>query len=98
MRQTGTDAKKGQKNETLREERRGYRKDLGYKQIPEGSRKFGAETLSKEVAEAASTRASILYRGLDPYTGLQNKKIVKINVDLDFLRRALFQCHENSEV
>jgi len=29
VRQTGTDVKKGQKNETLREdERRGYRKDL----------------------------------------------------------------------
>ena len=28
VRQTGTDANKGQKNETLREERRGYRKDL----------------------------------------------------------------------
>ena len=36
VRQTGTGAKKGQKNETLREERRGYRKELqAFKQIPE---------------------------------------------------------------
>jgi len=52
--------------------------------------------LSKEVAEAARTRASLII--LDPHTGLQNKKIIKINVDLDLLRRTLFQCHEYSEV